>query len=216
MAFVSKQRFLVENYVADRISWLLRQREQSPSQYKANLAHLRSSVATPPGANPDVWGIEFSGLPASLAGTGADDPTEGEWAVHLALSLFAVHQQSQDAAMYRRNNDESPMAYSFGHAVNRLTRVSKDGQGEELEKGEMPARFAAFVTAESIEELAHYARQIAQQLRAAGIPVDYARFAGQLYDWQLPYRRNQVRLEWGREFAAFVDHSENKEQEAEA
>ena len=66
----------------------------------------------------------------------------------------------------------------------------------------MPRRFRAFITAESMEETLHYARQIVQQLRGAAISLDYAKFATQLYDLQNPYRANKIRLAWGREYAS--------------
>ena len=74
----------------------------------------------------------------------------------------------------------------------------------------MPRRFKALVTAESIEELAHYARQLVTQLRGERIPLDYARLAGQLYDFQNPYYRSRVRLEWAREFSRQVQEAENQ------
>ena len=47
-----------------------------------------------------------------------------------------------------------------------------------------------------------------QQLRGAGIAVDYAKLAAQLYSLQSPYKVDQVRLAWGREYA-FADNSNN-------
>ena len=90
--------------------------------------------------------------------------------------------------------------HSFGAALRRLV-WSDEGRYSNLEEGEMPRRFRAFITADSMEEALHHARQLIQQLRAAEIPVDYARFAAQLYKLQSPYTADKVRLAWGREYS---------------
>ncbi len=200
-------RHLVRGYVKARIASLQRRllSPQGKSSAVANLARLRRSVNKKPGSTPDTWEIEFEGLPELLVGSGSE-ASAGEWAVHLALSLYAVHQQSQDQEMYRQSSGEYPCG--IGHAVKRLALYGMQ-EGEELELDEMPRRFAAMVTAETIDEVAHYARQLVQQLRAKQIPLDYVCLAGQLYDYQNPYRRDAVRLEWGREFARSIKRHEN-------
>jgi CRISPR system Cascade subunit CasB len=76
----------------------------------------------------------------------------------------------------------------------------------------MPRRFSALVTAESIDEVAHYARQIVQQLRSVEVPLDYGRLAGQLYVFQYSYLRDRVRLEWAREFAQWRPQQDEKDE----
>lgn len=191
-------------YMEQRLGRLLN-RIDSPAS-RAQLAQLRRSVSKLPGEVPETWEIEFANMPSMLAGTGANPPTPGEWAIHLALSLFAVHQQSQALPMHRACNWKQRELYGLGHAVRRLVALS---QGEQLEPGQMPRRFSALVTADSIEEVAHYLRQIVQQLRAASLPLDYARLAGQLYDFQQQHLRDRVRLEWGREFSEAPASSES-------
>ena len=158
------------------------------------LATLRHSLTMPIGADADAWSLEFEGLPSGLAGKGSE-PSPGENAVHSALALYAFHQQGQSARMYVQGSD-----HGLGNAVRQLVLQEKDHYSN-LEKGEMPRRFRALVTAESMEEVLHYARQLVQQLRGAAIPLDYARFAAQLYDLQNPYRADGVRLAWGRGYA---------------
>lgn len=203
MARTTEDRRAVERYVARQInklqdSLLLK----NSASARALLARLRSGLATRPGDNPDTWEIEFDELPESLKGTGDMPATAGEWAVHLALGLYATHQQSQQAAMYCKTDTVGQQLHGFGTAVRKLANRSRStGQGEQLVLGEMPRRFKAMVTSESIEELAHYARQIVTQFRGLGIPIDYGRFAGQIFDYQNLYRRDSVRLEWAREFS---------------
>lgn len=158
------------------------------------LATLRHALLFPIGSNADAWPLEFEGLPAELVGRGTE-PSWAETAVHAALTLYAVHQQGKTKPMYVPGDE-----HSFGAALRQLVRSDK-GRYSNLEEGEMPRRFRAFITADSMEEALHYARQLIQQLRAAEIPVDYARFAAQLYTLQSPYTADKVRLAWGREYS---------------
>jgi len=157
------------------------------------LALLRRAVEKEAGASPETWMIEFSGLPESLVGKG-DRASIGETAVHLALTLYAVHQQSQNQKMHCPGRE-----YDIGAAVRRYVLLTKGGAG--LEDGELPRRFAAMSTAETIDEVGHNARQLIQLLRACSLPIDYGRFARQLLVFQVPSIRDSVRLEWGRGYA---------------
>lgn len=158
------------------------------------LAALRHALLMPIGSNADAWPLEFEGLPAELVGRGAE-PSRAEIAVHAALTLYAVHQQGKTKPMYVPGAE-----HSFGAALRQLVCCDKERYSN-LEEGEMPRKFRAFITADSMEETLHHARQLVQQLRADEIPVDYARFAAQLYTLQSPYTADKVRLAWGREYS---------------
>lgn len=157
------------------------------------LASLRHALLMPIGSDADAWSLEFEGLPSALVGRGLE-PSAGEVAVHAALTLYALHQQGQSRPMHIRG-----VGHGFGNAIRQLVVQEKDRYSN-LEVGEMPRRFRAFITAETMDETLHYARQMVQQLRGAGIAVDYAKFAAQLYRLQNPYKVDQVRLAWGREY----------------
>lgn len=211
MTKASEGRRDIERYITRQIGRLQNKvLSQNSPQGRALLAQLRRGLATEPGELPETWEIEFGELPESLRGTGNMTATAGEWAVHLALVLYAAHQQSQQSAMHRNTDVSNGELYGFGNSVRRLANRNRStGQGEQLSLGEMPRRFKAMVTSESIEELAYYARQLVNQMRAAGIPLDYGRFAGQIYDYQNPYRRGHVRLEWAREFSQVLGEKED-------
>lgn len=159
------------------------------------LAFLRHAVTRKPGDTPAIWGLEFEGMPDALVGR-CDDPSPGEWAVHAALTLYAVHQQSQSIPMHRQGRE-----YGLGQAMHQLVLCAAD-RYESLEPGELPRRFAALVTAESFSETMHYARQLVGQLRRETIPLDYALLAQQFYDLQFSEKANGVRRAWGRGFAS--------------
>jgi len=201
---IRERRFEVSRFVSHRIEQLqggLLSESRSPNAVR-KLAMLRRAAGKEPGSVPEVWNVEFSGMPEDLVGTG-EAPSKGEWAVHVALTLYAVHQQAQVTGMHCRGSEDGRKR-GIGNAVKRLRyaqseELAKTGQVVDLD--EMPHRFAAMVTAESIEEFAHYARQVVQQLRAESISFDYGLFAGQVFELQYPDRADRVRLEWGREFA---------------
>ena len=195
----------IATFVHGRISFIQNDYLSSGNKSRGarNLAALRHAMLMPIGSNSDAWPLEFEGFPPALVGKGPE-PSPGELAVHAALTLYAFHQQGQSRPMYVGGS-----GHGFGNAVRQLVLQEKERYSN-LELGEMPRRFRAFITAESMEETLHYARQLVQQLRAAGIPVDYAKFATQLYDLQNPYKADGVRLAWGREYAFAGNQNTNE------
>ena len=88
----------IHDYVAGQLSglWSL-----PKPQRRARLAELRRGVGHQPGDLPALWGSFLQELPKELWGreTAAGEcrePSEAEWAVYLALTLYALHQQKLD------------------------------------------------------------------------------------------------------------------------
>lgn len=176
----------VEAFVRRRLGPLQKQyTQQQPTSYsRAVLAQLRRGVGKPVGALPDL--LEFVIDPEAPAPYG-DEPTAAEVAAYTAITLYAVHQQSQPQPMHRPG-------LGFGAAVGSL----RFSGGEENEG--VIRRFQALGTASGMEELVHHARGLVTLLRAADRGFDYGRFARDLYEYQHPYRVDLVRLAWGRDF----------------
>lgn len=156
----------------------------------ATLARLRRGAGKPAGEVPDILAFTVGN---ELAGPDApDDPTRNEMAAHIALTLYALHQQSRTKPMYRRGD-------SIGRALRRLL-----GQAEPaIPPDPITRRFQVLVTADSLDELAHHARGAVQLLRGAqatAIPLDYGRLADELVQWQTPDGAAQVRRKWARDF----------------
>lgn len=197
-------------FVAGRVEWVQgRYLSSEGKQTGARmLAELRRAATQAPGACAATWSLEFEGFPSGpgLAGAGRE-PTRGEWAAHIALTLYAIHQQSQDSPMHAGE------AGSLGAAVGRLVREGRKDGGRyaNLQRGELPQRFAAVVSASSAEEVAHYLRQVVRLLRGASIQLDYGRLARDLYDLQDPLRADAVRLAWGRDYARQVETDKPEE-----
>lgn len=157
----------------------------------AALARLRGAVGTAPGDDPAAWAETLAVIGDDL-GRGDDEPTTREWAAHLSLTLFALHQQShRESGMHRGGQ-------SFGQAVRRLS----DAYGGEDDSESKPVlrKFHAIATADGLEELSHHARGLISQFRAKGIALDYGQFTDDLVALQDPRRAPSVRLAWGRAF----------------
>ncbi|MDO4791378.1 MAG: type I-E CRISPR-associated protein Cse2/CasB [Buchananella hordeovulneris] len=155
------------------------------SRARAELAQLRKAVPSTPGDAPAIWHLTSIEVPASAG----DEPTGEEIAVHTALTLYAVHQQSRSEPMHVRDQ-------GLGHAARALV-----GTGAE-ENESLRARFNALVTSATISELRHHLKSFSSLLRAKGIALDYALLAGDLARFQTPGGASAMRLTWAREFAA--------------
>jgi CRISPR system Cascade subunit CasB len=149
----------------------------------AALARLRRGIGKPPGALTDILGYT---LDDELAGSG-DDPTPGETAAHISITLYALHQQSQGARMHCR-----------GYGLGRSVRLLHPHTGEPKDGDPVLRRFNALGTSDGLEELTHHLRGMVQLLRGKRIPLDYGLLADQLTHW--PRYPDRIRLRWGREF----------------
>lgn len=152
----------------------------------ASLAILRRGIGLAPGADPRLIEDTVAGLYEHPERLG-DAPTHAELAAYDAVTLFALHQQSQRTRrMHLRD-------HSFGRSSRLLQKHT--GSPDAVRR-----RFTALTTAQSREELLHHARGLIQQFRSEAIPLDYGRFALDLYRLDSPRTANGVRLAWGRDF----------------
>lgn len=153
-------------------------------------ATLRRCVARPAGSEPAVWEQTLGGLPAELVGR-TDAPSPAEAALHLGMCLYATHQQSKAEPMHVQG-------HGLGAAVRKL--IATDDAG--MESSPHIRRFNALATSDSLEELSWHLRSLVTQLRAAGIPLDYALLIRQLYVFTFSDGRDKLRLRWGRDLYA--------------
>ena len=184
---MEKQQASINEFVAAKIN-SLKKREDSYS--RATLAKLRRGVGKSPGSMPDIWDFTLGDLPESwLSQSG--DPTPFEWAAHIAITLFALHQQGKDI----RQSPMSESGGSLGSAVRRL--ISKRGAESE---SAIKRRFDTVITSSSAEELAYHLRGLISLIRSGDIPLDYPRLAGDLLKFQFQDQRDKVRLLWGQDY----------------
>jgi len=162
---------------------------KNESAVKATLARLRRGIGKTPGSLPDLWEITLSDLPEALQGIG-EEPTHGEWAVHTALTLYALHQQGRDPKKQSMNREGE----FLGTAVRRLLEYDKNNEDAVMR------RFHAVAVSDSFERFSWQLRGLILLIRAKDIPLDYPALTQDLYWFQFPDRRDGIRLKWGQDF----------------
>ena len=156
---------------------------RNESRARGELAALRKGVSRSPGELPEIW--ELTEVPPpEHAG---DAPTPEEIAVHTAMTLYAVHQQSRTEPMFVPGR-------GLGHAARSLI-----GPPDE-ENPSARARFNALVTSTTVAELRHHLRGFVSLLRARGIALDHAMLADDVLRFQQPGGARSVRLNWARQY----------------
>ncbi|MFC5804283.1 type I-E CRISPR-associated protein Cse2/CasB [Streptomyces formicae] len=158
----------------------------------AVLARLRRGAGKPPHQVPDLWGLlDTSSLyEADELKHREADLARAENAFHLALTLWALHQQSRGERMHL-----SGTSRELGAAVRQI-------KGAEDHGGSVRKRFVRLGASRTVEELSDRLRELVSLLRRDSIPLDYAVLAQQIYRWQQPAARDTVRGSWGRSYQA--------------
>ena len=179
--------------VKKRVRSVIKLRQEKAPAAVAARAHLRSAVGREVGDVPAIWSYTLdSGSEKELG----QKPTTGERAVHTALTLWALHQGSNDVSM----NSTGGRDRTIGASVRRLAYSDMGGR-ERAEEHPVYKRLCAMIAAPTFESLTVHARGLVSMLGSAEIPMDYGRFAADLYHWQKPERRASVLRQWGRDFA---------------
>lgn len=148
----------------------------------ADLAALRRGIGREPGSAPEMWPYY-----TTLTENGAlTQPLRAE---HLALTLFAVHQQSLLQPVHREG-------VGLGSAMLALRR-DQDSSPEAVDR-----RFGAAATATSLSEVAHHLRGLITQIRRLTPQpgLDYSQLFRDLWSWQSSERITRVRREWGSQY----------------
>ena len=149
---------------------------------RGELAALRRGVSRSPGELPEIWELTRVEVPDGAG----DAPTWEEIAVHTAMTLYAVHQQSRTEPMFRPG-------IGLGSAAHDLV-------GRDEENPSARARFNALVTSTTVAELRHHLRGFVSLLRARGIALDHAMLADDVLRFQQPGGAKKVRLAWARQY----------------
>lgn len=187
----------VKRYVQKKL--VLLQKGPHSGETKALLANLRRGIGRIPGDSPELWGMLLQDLPEEMQSKNGT-PTREEWAVYIALTLFAMHQQGYDP----ETRCMSKEGESLGEAVRKLVPTGDDASMERIRR-----RFNALATSLDMQEAAYHLRGIIQLLRTAGIPLDYPALAADLYNYQFPEGAQRVRLLWGQSFYHVSEQTEN-------
>ncbi len=189
----------VKSYVYRRIEWL---KGMPEPQQKAMLANLRRGIGRSPGDMPELWGVFLQDMPPEMQQE-RGGATREEWAIYLALTLYALHQQGYSISKNENMNQEGA---SLGGAVSQLIKPEEDPTENSVLR-----RFNALATASDIRECAHHLRGMVQLLRPNAIPLDYPKLAKDLYELQFKDKAPIVRLHWGQDYYWKFQSNEEKE-----
>jgi CRISPR system Cascade subunit CasB len=188
----------VARLAADHIHVLQRGYLADQSHAVAALARLRRGAGREAGQLPDLWTLIDTGPlhqpPDGVRPMSESELVRAEDALHVALALYACHQQSRSKGMHQA--DRPDRRRGLGTAVRRMM---KPGEIDEP----LLKRLVRAGTAPDLTALAQRLRDLVVLLRREDIDLDYALLAGQLYTWQRPGGADAVRREWGRSFHAW-------------
>lgn len=177
----------LDDFVAKQASGLQRdylsERKAAVARARRDLANLRNAATREPGTVPAIWEITMADLPGRPNSDAIDHATSSEWAAHLTLTLFAIHQQSRAANMHKPG-------VGFGQAIRALI-----GDADES-TSPVRRRFSLAMGSQTLPAFAYHLRGLIGQLRAAGIPLDYGKLAGDIYTFQTPGGADKVRRRW--------------------
>lgn len=169
---------LQRGYLADRSSAV------------AALAQLRRGAGKVPEDVPELWGVSGTEELLNRQDWSEREKARAEAAHFLAVTLYALHQQSRvNHGMHRRGAE-------LGTAVRQLM------PGGDIDEP-IRRRFVHLGTATTGDALADRLRGIVSLLRRESIPLDYDLLAGQLYQAQVPDGMREVRRRWGRGFHSY-------------
>lgn len=189
---------MIAKQVAGLVERRIRQIQAMPEHPRwAALANLRRGVGRAPGELPELWGSFLQEMPSEFFNQDGN-ATATEWAVYLALTLFALHQQSQDKSMF-----------ADGAGIGQAVRQLSNKQKEDPQESGAFKRFSALITSDSIEEVSHHLRGLIQLLKREGLPLDYPQLAFDLFELQFPDSAPRVKLRWGQDYY----HQSNETQE---
>ncbi|MDX6740991.1 type I-E CRISPR-associated protein Cse2/CasB [Actinocorallia sp. A-T 12471] len=198
----------VEVVVKEHVTQLQRRYKKDEATAVREVARLRRKVALLPyddgedcgnAALDQLWLIRSR--PAEAAAHYSEqrpatflhvNEERAENAVHLALTLWAVHQQSL------REDDMHVFGVRLGQAVRALAGGPDDASDDVNEA--VRIRFVRLGTSSSWDVLSQRLRELVLLLRGVKQPLDYVQLAKQLYRWQKVEQRGDVRREWSRSF----------------
>ncbi|MFY1702206.1 type I-E CRISPR-associated protein Cse2/CasB [Micromonospora sp. WMMA1923] len=184
----ARRRRCFGGYVATKVTVLQDGYLREAGFAVAALARLRRLVDQDPGADYTV--LEQTRVAQEYLDeewVSDRDCTHTEQAMHTALTLYAVHQQSiRDRSMHQDG-------VGLGAAVSLLSRKAASPEA-------VHRRFAALGTATTYASVTTHLRSLVRLLRDNRIPLDYGVLAEDLVVLQKPWGPAQIRGVWGRDF----------------
>jgi CRISPR system Cascade subunit CasB len=171
----------------------------------ADMAKLRRGLGRDAGDVPEMWSYYKVVIPDHLAAAGTRRTPELD-AEHAALTLFAVHQQSQDTPMHKADEH-------IGAALLKLRNSKQFAANPQA----LDERVNAAATASSVTELVHHLKGLVTLLRGQQLPFDYTQLVHDIADWRWSSSRTRIRRQWGAHYFAWNRAAdENPEPQADS
>jgi CRISPR system Cascade subunit CasB len=179
-----------------RMPWYWERFDPRERHAGAETAKLRRGLDQSAGSVPELWAYYVVTVPDRVAAYGR--VTRELAAEHAALTLFGLHQQSQDRTMHLKGEH-------LGSALNKLRRSDQFSANPEA----LDRRVAAAATATSTRELVFHLRGLVTLLRGEKLPFDYTSLVHDLADWEAPEGQARVRRRWGANYFAWAKAADN-------
>lgn len=176
----------ISKYMKKQLSSLISQ--SGTAGGKARLARLRRGAGKAPGEIPELWGEFLNGIPENMLSRNGE-PSYAEWAMYLALTMYALHQQGNGESVHSEG-------MTLGKATAKLMTENTDDERERVLR-----RFGPVVTAKDMSELSHHLRCLIQLIASKkDIKLDYVQLADDIYLFQFDSERKKIQLKWGQDF----------------
>jgi CRISPR system Cascade subunit CasB len=189
----------IKDLVFDCITTRMKVLYEDTSYSRATLARLRRGVGKKIEEFPDAWDIMLCDLDERLLSKNGS-ASFAEKAIFTTFTLYALHQQGKFPEKMNSGND------SFGAAVGKLVIPNRNEEA-------IKRRFDAVITSKDYTELSWHAKGLIQLLKANSVPMNYAKFATDLYIFQQQEQKNKVRLRWGEDFYRASRSNTNEKKE---
>lgn len=167
----------------------------------AALAQLRRGAGKLPHEVPELWGVTGAERLYQGRDLSEREGSRAEAALFLAVTLYALHQQS------RPENDMHRPGIELGTAVRRLM------PNAETDDEPIRRRFVRVGASADLDVLAYRLRELVSLLRRGvvrrkngprePVPLDYAQLAYDLCEAQTTDGMRRVRQRWGRSFHSY-------------
>ena len=188
----------IKRFVGKKITEL---QNGTPSS-RANLAILRRGLGKEIEEYAEAWEFIYTDFPNELTGKNGG-VSEAERAIYAALTLFAMHQQALDHSVHNKE-------MKFGEATASIISIKKENESA------VTRRFNSLITSDGFSELTNHLRNMIHLIKSTDstIGFDYEEFASDLFFFQLPDSKKNIKIRWGKQFYRNNVES-NKSEESE-
>ena len=181
--------------VSSRILNQIASNLDSPAN-KAILANLRNSISKSYSQSIEVFSLLYEHIPESFISSSNNLSFE-EKAILTSLQIFAIHQQGNGQSVLLDTDKDDSKYNNMGFSLKAL-RVDDNVKATDR-------RFNTMITADTFEEFTFHLRQLVNLLKSrTNQKVNYAKLAQDLYFFQIPTTRENIKLPWAKQYYRYT------------